>query len=103
MAALRVCHEDDIEDLVLETSTTIRRSVKKAEDDIRRGHEGHSGFLGPIRDLGMGFFLQDSSAAQSNDARMVGLKTGIVRRSLLLAPWSMRCPGEDVVPTARSR
>jgi len=27
VAALRLCHEDDVEDFVLETSTTIRRSV----------------------------------------------------------------------------
>ena len=37
VAALRVCHEGDIEDLVLETSPSIRASIERAERDLRRG------------------------------------------------------------------
>ena len=37
VAAIQVCHEEDLEDLVLETSRSIRQSVQRAERDIREG------------------------------------------------------------------
>ena len=37
VAAIQSCREDELEDLVLETSQAIRRSVERAADDIQRG------------------------------------------------------------------
>ena len=37
VAALQKCGEDGIEDLVLETSASIRRSVERAERDLDAG------------------------------------------------------------------
>lgn len=34
VAAIQVCHEDDLEDLILETNRAIRASVRRAELDI---------------------------------------------------------------------
>jgi len=37
VAAIQSCREEDLEDLVLCTSPSIRRSVERAEADLRRG------------------------------------------------------------------
>ena len=35
VAAIQVCHEEDLEDLVLETSKSMQASIRRAERDIR--------------------------------------------------------------------
>ena len=37
VAAIQSCHEDDLEDLVLSGSVSIRRSIERAEADLRGG------------------------------------------------------------------